>query len=97
MSANSLTAIYSAPTSTQVFSSSLPALSDDPSKQDVQGKTAYLSALRSQATEMQNDVNTFLTQKMEEDKAAESGSAKSKAQEEKEEEMYGEEDPENDG
>ncbi|RMY91037.1 hypothetical protein D0862_09826 [Hortaea werneckii] len=97
MSANSLTATYSAPASTQVFSSSLPALPSDPSKQDVQGKTAYLSALRSQATEMQNDVNTFLTQKMEEDKAVESGSAKNKAQEEKEEEMYGEEDPENDG
>jgi len=46
---------------------------------------------------MQSDINVFLTQKMEEDKAAESGAdGKGKAQEEKAEEMYGEEDPEDD-
>jgi hypothetical protein len=46
---------------------------------------------------LQGDINVFLTQKMEEDKAAEGESKKKSAAEEREEEMYGEEDPENDG
>ncbi|TKA32869.1 hypothetical protein B0A50_01095 [Salinomyces thailandicus] len=96
--AETLKAIYTSPTSTQVFSSNLPLLASKPAEQSVQEKTAYLSALRSQATQMQNDVNTFLTQKMEEEKAVESGAAKkTKAQEEKEEQMYGEEDLEDEG
>jgi len=65
----------------------------------VQVKTEYLSALRAQASQLQSNINTFLTEKMEEDKAAESCSnvSKQSKQEEKEEEMYGEEDPEQDG
>ena len=98
MSSNALTASYASPSSAQVFSSSLPSLPKELNEQDVQKKTEYLAALRSQATQMQSDINTFLTQRMEEDKAAESGSSgKSNVQEDKEEEMYGEEDPENDG
>lgn len=48
---------------------------------------------------MQADINAFLTNKMEEDKAGEASKTwgKQKTQEEKAEEMYGEEDPEEDG
>jgi len=46
---------------------------------------------------LQSEINTFLTQKMEEDvKAAEGGVGKRSKKEEREEEMYGEEDPEAD-
>ena len=46
---------------------------------------------------MQSEINTFLTQKMEEDvKAAEGSAGKRSKKEEREEEMYGEEDPEAD-
>lgn len=69
---------------------------------NVEEKTAYLNALRSKNTELQTEINTFLTQKMEEDATTaeggkgQSGGKKSK-KEEREEEMYGEEDPEADG
>jgi len=66
---------------------------------NVTEKTAYLGALRSQSAELQGEINAFLTKKMEEDvKAAEIGGvAKKSKKEEREEEMYGEEDPEADG
>ena len=97
MSTNTLTASYASPSSTIVFSSSLPSLPSDPNAQDIPQKTTYLCTLRSNVIQMQSDINVFLTQKMEEDKAAESGAdGKGKAQEEKAEEMYGEEDPEDD-
>ena len=61
-------------------------------------KTAYLSGLRSSVTAMQNEINVFLTQKMEEDKAAENNGAGASRSaqngvidETKEEELYGEE------
>ncbi|KAK5116077.1 hypothetical protein LTR85_009359 [Meristemomyces frigidus] len=95
MSTGPLTAAYKSPTAAQNLSFSLPALPSTTEAQNVQQKTTYLSVLRSSVTQMQSDINAILTQKMEEDKAAESG--KGKAQEEKMEEMYGEEDPENDG
>lgn len=69
----------------------------------MQEKTAYLNQLRSGASKLQADINTFLTQKMEQDKASETaktgggGKKKVTIDEDKEEEMYGEEDPENDG
>ncbi|KAF2036211.1 hypothetical protein EK21DRAFT_52782 [Setomelanomma holmii] len=64
----SLTATYTSPTSTEpkVFSSELPALSSPPSTQD---RVAYLAALGSSLKGLQGDINAFLTQKMEEDKA----------------------------
>ena len=88
---NSLTALYTSPTSTHTFSSALPAL---PASDKVQEKTDYLSSLRTNISKLQDDVNTFLTQKMEEDKAAEGAGAggKRSKDEEREEEMYGEED-----
>lgn len=92
MAEKQLTAKYQSPTSADSFSQSLPSL---PKDHDVKEKTEYLSALRTGITQMQADVNAFLTKKMEEEKAAGGSQGKSsKAKEEKEEEMYGEEDPE---
>lgn len=83
----SLSATYTSPTvssaSPQLFTSKLPALSSPPS---TQGRVAYLAELQTSLKSLQGDINTFLTQKMEEDKAigAEKGTAK-------DEETYGEE------
>lgn len=97
MTANTLVAEYTSPTAQQTFSSNLPSLAQE--QRSVKDKTAYLSALRANVTQLQSDVNTFLTQKMEEDKAAEAGKAdqKAKSKEEREEAMYGEEDVEEEG
>lgn len=97
MSSQKLTVTYNSPTSTRTFSTPLPPLSNSDEEPTVQEKTAYLSALRSNIGQMQTDVNAFLTQKMEDEKAAESTKPNAKkSKEEREEEMYGEEDPEND-
>jgi hypothetical protein len=81
---SSLTAIYASPsvpsTSPQIFTSALPALSSPPSTQD---RVAYLAALQTSLRTLQGDVNTFLTHKMAEDKAADDDA--------KAEETYGEE------
>ena len=99
MSSHNLTATYNSTESAKKFSFKLPSLPRDGQAQDVKNKTGYLSALRANIGHMQSDVNAFLTQKMEEDKATEAGTAKlgNKTKEEKEEQMYGEEDPENEG
>lgn len=90
----SVTANYTSPSGTKDFSHSLPSAN----AQNVTDKTAYLSALRSKNSELQGEINTFLTQKMEEDAANADGSASKRSKnEEREEEMYGEEDPEADG
>jgi len=93
---STLSATYTSPTSTHLFSSRLPPL---PEPQSAQAKSEFLSALRAEVGKMQGDVNGFLTRKMEEDKQQAEGAADGgrKLGEEKEEEMYGEEDPENDG
>jgi hypothetical protein len=95
MSSNStnLTADYASPSGTHAFSHTLPSSSAT----NVTEKTAYLSTLRSKSAELQSEINAFLTQKMEEDnKAAEGSASKRSKKEEREEEMYGEEDPEAD-
>jgi hypothetical protein len=82
-----LTAIYTSTTNQpepQTFSISLPTMSTSPSTDD---RVAYLVALQSSIQKLQGDVNTFLTEKMEQDKAI--GIAK--AEEAKDEENYGEE------
>lgn len=94
MSQPSLTATYKALEDSKTFSSALPAVPADSS--NVQEKTAFLSALRANASKLQGELNAFLTQKMEEDKAAEENSKKS-ASDQRAEDMYGEEDPEQDG
>ena len=89
----SLTANYASPSDTHTFSHTLPSSSAG----NVTKKTAYLSTLRSKSAELQSDINAFLTQKMEEDvKAAEGRPSKRSKKEEREEEMYGEEDLEAD-
>jgi hypothetical protein len=75
----SLTATYASPTSSQTFTSSLPALSSPPTTSD---RVAYLFELSSSLKTLQKDVNAFLTQKMADDKAADDA---------KDEETYGEE------
>ncbi|KAF2219161.1 Gon7 family-domain-containing protein [Elsinoe ampelina] len=92
---NQLKATYVSPTGDQSFTHSLSSI--DQANRSTSDKTAYLSDLRSKTSKLQDEINVFLTGKMEEDKAAHSDSGrKSKVDEDKEEEMYGEEDPEQD-
>ncbi|KAJ4297686.1 hypothetical protein N0V90_005580 [Kalmusia sp. IMI 367209] len=80
---SSLTANYTSPSSSESFTHNLPTVSANPTTPD---RTAYLSALQSSVKTLQTDINTFLTQKMEADKAA-----GEKGADAKEEENYGEE------
>ena len=86
-----LTAQYSSPTGKKDFTLALSTkCSRNPG---VAEKTAYLSELRSSTKKLQENINAFLTAKMEEDKAVAAGKndSKLKAQDEMEEENYGEE------
>ncbi|EMC95030.1 hypothetical protein BAUCODRAFT_149060 [Baudoinia panamericana UAMH 10762] len=99
MAVQALTASYLSTSTSKKFAHDLPNLPHESKAQDAEGKTAYLSALRSNSAKMQADINTFLTACMDHDKAAENSKSVRDARrdEEKEEEMYGEEDPEADG
>jgi hypothetical protein len=82
----SLSATYTTPgTEEKVFDHQLPTCSSNPSTND---RVAYLMALRQKAAELQAQVNSFLTQKMDKDKI---DAGVSTAAEEQEEENYGEE------
>ncbi|KAE9972496.1 hypothetical protein BLS_004013 [Venturia inaequalis] len=83
----SLSATYSAPDSEQnSFDQPLPMCSEEPSPTE---RTAYLAALGTSITKAQDQINAFLTHKMEEDNAkAGVASAEDDA---KAEENYGEE------
>ena len=92
-----LRAKYTGPESaTEHFAFPIAAL---PADKDVSAKTEYLSYLRGQLGQLQTQVNAFLTEKMEEDKARQtqpdtnSKSSKNKVaiDEQREEDMYGEE------
>ena len=83
-----LRADYISPTSTKAFVHPLPSASA--STVSVKEKTAYLSGLRKSVVQLQDDINAFLTTKMEEDKAL-SSSVSTKGDDKKEEENYGEE------
>ncbi|KAI9706348.1 MAG: hypothetical protein M1836_003353 [Candelina mexicana] len=83
----SLRASYVSPGAKKAFVHSVPAL---PNPHNTEEKTAYLSALRSAVTKLQEEVNSFLTQKMEEDKETITGSVGT-VDEKEEEENYGEE------
>ena len=89
----SFTAHYESPTDTKTFHYTLPALAQECSES--QAKTAHLSELRTSSKKLQEDINRFLTEKMEEDKknAGKSGqnSGGQKSKDELEEENYGEE------
>ncbi|KAI5370026.1 Putative EKC/KEOPS complex, subunit Gon7 protein [Septoria linicola] len=94
MTSTPLTASYKSPTAAQNFALELPQL---PRSDGVDEKTTYLGSLRASASKLQGELNTFLTQKMEQDKAAEAGKGNSHTtNEDREEDMYGEEDAEND-
>ncbi|KAF2263156.1 hypothetical protein CC78DRAFT_581718 [Lojkania enalia] len=85
----SITATYTSPTNTpspHPLSASLPAISPDPSTKN---RVAYLVAMQSAVRTLQSEVNAFLTQRMDDDKAQ--GGAGAKADDVKEEETYGEE------
>lgn len=90
----SLTATYTSPTTIQTFSTALPA--QPTATASAEEKTAFIAALRSNTTQMQAEINALLTAKMEEDKAQDAAAAitgaKSAKDEDREEDMYGEED-----
>jgi hypothetical protein len=89
-----LKATYASPSGSKEFSHNLTtrASLDKVSEKDepalfTKTKTAYLSELRSSVKQMQGEINSFLTEKMEEDKktAATNGQkAKDEVEEEKE-------------
>ena len=82
-----LEARYTSPKSSKTFAHPLNATSTDLSTEE---KTAYLSTLRKTVSMLQEEVNVFLTQAMEQDKAglAQDGV---KVDDKKEEDNYGEE------
>lgn len=94
-----LTASYKSPSDTKQFRYAIDPAGDN--QPDTNSKTHYLSQLRASTKNLQDDVNEFLTQKMDEDKKAGlETTVKSKTKEELEEENYGEEvadDDDNDG
>ena len=87
-----LKADYAAPNEAKSFAYPLPPATNESTEQ----KTAYLSALRESVTKLQEDINAFLTQKMEEDKGLASTDG-AKVDDKKEEENYGEETLDDDG
>ena len=85
-SPTSLKAEYASPAAAETFTHSLPAASNASTEE----KTMYLSALRKSVVKLQEEVNGFLTTKMEEDKAL-AACAGVKVDDKAEEENYGEE------
>lgn len=94
---NHLHAVYTSPqpsTQTQTFQHEL---SPAPVPSDTSSKVAYLGELRQLVPTLQDEINVFLTERMEEDKkAAEAQGRKESGKEAKEEENYGEENVEED-
>lgn len=87
-----LEADYAGPTTTKTFIHPLPAAANT----SIEDKTNYLSALRKSVVKLQDEVNGFLTTKMEEDKALAEG-AGVKIDDKADEENYGEEKVDDDG
>jgi hypothetical protein len=94
---SNISATYNSPAGQSDFAHSIPApQSKDDGSIPVEAKSKYLSDLRTASKKLQEDINKFLTQKMEEDKKAagqglQNGVSKKKTQDELEEENYGEE------
>ena len=82
-----LRADYLSPSGNQSFQHKLPPL---PASKSVEQKTTYLGALRTSVCKLQEQVNTFLTEKMAQDKAS-TQSIGAKMDDKQEEEIYGEE------
>lgn len=85
-----LTATYASPTNeTFKVTKKLPAI---PPANSVTDKVSYLSALREAVTQTQQDINKELTARMEEDNARDAAKGTTTtANDEKDEENYGEE------
>ncbi|KAJ5787007.1 EKC/KEOPS complex subunit Gon7 [Penicillium paradoxum] len=79
----SLSAVYTAPQATETFEHVISTTTGT-----LAAKQAHLSALQALVPKLQDEINVFLTQRMEEDKKAQ---GQLSAQEAKEEENYGEE------
>jgi Gon7 family len=80
-----LSAAYISPTGTKTFTYAVPSISTA----STEDKTLYLAALRTAVPKLQDEVNEFLTKKMDEDKAK--LVTDSKIDEKAEEDNYGEE------
>lgn len=79
---STLSADYASPNGAQSFSAQLPAVSSSSSSSSsTRDRVAYFGDLQANLKTVQSDINTFLTQKMADDKAGDA----------KEEENYGEE------
>lgn len=84
----SLQAVYSAPDTSNTIHHEFPA-----SDGSLASKTAHLTALKTLIPQLQDEVNVYLTARMEEDKKAQGNLSEKEA---KEEENYGEEPVEED-
>jgi len=82
-----LEALYKSPKTTTTFTHPLNAPSANFSTEE---KTAYLSTMRKSVSKLQEEVNAFLTQEMERDKAGPVQDGV-KVDDKKEEDNYGEE------
>ncbi|KAH0841352.1 hypothetical protein AYO21_04947 [Fonsecaea monophora] len=96
-SPTALTASYNSPSESKHFQYTItaPQTQDDGSL-SAEAKTKYVSELRASSKKLQEDINKFLTEKMEEDKKqtgqhSEDSTLKQKSKDELEEENYGEE------
>lgn len=83
---STLKADYAAPNSSKEFRHPLPSSRVSNTKE----KTQYLSSLRESVVKLQDEINVFLTSKMEEDKVS-AINAGERVDERAEEENYGEE------
>ncbi len=83
-----LAAEYASPRQSKAFRYPQQALSASYTTAE---KTAYLASLRASVTQLQGEVNAFLTQKMEQDKVTDRAAGGPTTDDPAEEENYGEE------
>ncbi|KAL4749138.1 hypothetical protein BDW72DRAFT_141663 [Aspergillus terricola var. indicus] len=89
---NRLQAQYTSPQLNRTFEHTVNSPAPSPSDENIKVKIAYLSELRKLVPALQNDINLFLTERMEVDKKiAEAQGCQLSEKEAKEEENYGEE------
>ncbi|EPS27289.1 hypothetical protein POX_e06261 [Penicillium oxalicum] len=80
-----LKAVYTAPDTSKTFTH---VISVDSSKDSFAAKQSHLTALQTLVPQLQEEINVFLTERMEEDKKAQGAISEKEA---REEENYGEE------
>ncbi|KAJ5364797.1 uncharacterized protein N7496_010510 [Penicillium cataractarum] len=80
-----LQAVYAAPDASKVFTHEIPPAS---STDSFAAKQSHLTTLQSLVPRLQEEINVFLTERMEEDKKTQGAISEKEA---KEEENYGEE------